>query len=268
MKLQKPAVAARAIELGLPVVQPAKIREEAFLQQIAGVAPDIGVVVAYGRILPARLLEIPKHGFVNVHGSLLPKYRGAAPMQRAVEAGETQTGVTIMRVDEALDHGPMFEKVVVEIGADEKLPSLAARLATAGAAALARTLQAIERGEAVETEQDHASATHAAKIEKEEGRVTFAEPWRVIYDRYRAFDPWPGVSFETEGEIIRITQMSRAEGGAASRPRTLLAIDQGVLIATGDGALRLERLQRPGKAAAAAGDVARGLGWRVGAVLP
>ena len=266
--MQKPAVAARAIELGLPVVQPAKIREEAFLQQIAALAPDIGVVVAYGRILPGKLLAIPEHGFVNVHGSLLPMYRGAAPMQRAIEAGETRTGVTIMRVDEALDHGPMFEKVVVEIGADEKLPSVARRLAAAGADALARTLAAIERGDAVETEQDHASATHAAKIEKEEGRVSFGEPWRVIYDRYRAFDPWPGVFFETAGEIIRITGMSRAEGVQGSEPRTVLAIDHGVLIATADGALRLERLQRPGKSAAAAGDVARGLGWRVGARVP
>ena len=268
MKMQKPAVAVRAIELGVPLLQPAKIREEAFLQQIAALAPDIGVVVAYGRILPAKLLEIPEHGFLNVHGSLLPKYRGAAPMQRAIEAGETQTGVTIMRVDEALDHGPMFEKVVVEVGADEKLPSVAQRLAAAGAEALARTLASIERGDAVETEQDHASATHAAKIEKEEGRVTFTEPWRLIYDRYRAFDPWPGVFFETAGEIIRIREMSRAEGVQRSEPRTVLAIDQGVRIATADGALRLERLQRPGKAAAAAGDVARGLGWRVGAALP
>src|SRR5205085_9246619 len=127
MKLQSPAVAVRARELGLPVAQPAKIRDAAFLDSIAVLRPDAGIVVAYGKILPAALLAIPPRGFLNAHASLLPKYRGAAPVQRAIEHGERETGVTIMRVDEELDHGPMLSAVRTPIGAGEHAPSLAAR---------------------------------------------------------------------------------------------------------------------------------------------
>lgn len=272
MKLHKPPVAVRAEELGLAIAQPPKVRDEAFLRQIAALSPDAGVVIAYGRILPARLLQIPKHGFLNVHASLLPKYRGAAPIQRAIEAGETRTGATIMRVDEELDHGPMLATATIDIGPDERLPSVSARLAAAGAEALVKTLAALERGEAVETPQDHARATHAGKIEKEEGRITFTEPAKVIYDRFRAFDPWPGVFFESSGETIKVTEMSVDQSGGepphSASPRTILSIDGSVVVATGDGALRLEQLQRSGKPKAAAGDVARGLGWNVGAPIP
>jgi methionyl-tRNA formyltransferase len=267
MKMHKPPVAARAIELGLRVEQPAKIRTDEFLDQVAKTAPDVGVVIAYGRILPARLLQIPKHGFVNVHASLLPKYRGAAPIQRAIEAGERVTGATIMRVDEELDHGPMLDIATIEIGPDERLPSVARRLAEAGAAALTRTLAALERGVAVETPQDHARATHAAKIEKDEGRISFLEPTRVIYDRFRAFDPWPGVFFDSGGESIRVVEMAPVSLSRQDPPRTVVSLDQSVVVAASDGHLRLDQLQRPGKPRAVAGDVGRGLGWRTGATL-
>lgn len=268
MKLQKPPVAARAIELGLPLVQPVKIRTDEFLHQVEQARPDAGVVIAYGRILPGRLLQIPKHGFLNVHASLLPKYRGAAPIQRAIEAGETVTGATIMRVDEELDHGPMLAVATIEIAPDERLPSISRRLAVAGAEELVRTLDALQRGTAVETPQDHARATHAPKIEKEEGRITFGEPARVIYDRFRAFDPWPGVFFETGGETIRIVEMAPAIAHGTRGARTVVSIDQSVVVSTADGHLRLDQLQRPGKPRAAAGDVARGLGWSAGAAIP
>lgn len=268
LKLQKPPVAARAIELGLPLVQPLKIRTDEFLHEVEQARPDAGVVIAYGRILPGRLLQIPKHGFLNVHASLLPKYRGAAPIQRAIEAGETVTGATIMRMDEELDHGPMLSVATIEIAPGERLPSVSRRLADAGAEALVRTLDALERGTAVETPQDHARATHAAKIEKDEGRITFGEPARVIFDRFRAFDPWPGVFFETNGEAIRVTEMALASSRRSHAPRTVVSIDQAVVVSTGEGQLRLEQLQRPGKPRAAAGDVARGLGWSAGAAIP
>jgi methionyl-tRNA formyltransferase len=267
MKLHKPPVAARAIELGLRVVQPAKIRTDEFLDEVVRVGAGVGVVIAYGRILPARLLQIPQHGFLNVHASLLPKYRGAAPIQRAIEAGERVTGATIMRVDEELDHGPMLDVVTIEIGPDERLPSVSRRLAEAGAQALTRTLSALESGIAVETPQDHARATHAAKIEKEEGRISFREPTRIIYDRFRAFDPWPGVFFESAGETIRVLEMTPVALPRQDPPRTVVSLDQSVVVATSDGHLRLGQLQRPGKSRATAGDVARGLGWRAGAVL-
>ena len=267
MRLHKPPVAERAMELGLAVEQPPKVRDAGFLQKVRDLAPDAGVVVAYGRILPKTLLDIPKHGFLNVHGSLLPKYRGAAPIQRAIEAGERTIGATIMRVDEELDHGPMLDTVTIESSTDERLPSIARKLSIAGAEALARTLRAIENGSARETEQDHANATHAAKIEKEEGRVTFGERAETIFNRFRAFDPWPGVFFESGGETIKIIDMQRVDG-SPSKARTIVSIGDGVTVAAEGGLLKLITLQRPGKPKAAAADVARGLGWRAGEPLP
>lgn len=254
MKLQAPPVVVKARELGLPVAQPPKIRNAEFLDSIAALQPEAGIVVAYGKILPAALLQIPPRGFLNIHGSILPRWRGAAPIQRAIEHGDTVTGVTIMRVDEELDHGPMLRVAQTEIGPDERTPALARRLSVIGAEALLEVL----RDWPAEVEQDHARATIAPKLEKSEGAVTFDEPARTIYDRFRAFDPWPGITF---GEL-KLTNIAPAEGSAP--PRTVVAIDEGVVVATGEGAIRIHELQRPGKPRTPAGAVARGLGWRLG----
>ena len=262
MKVQQPAIAARAREFGFEVAQPARIRDAEFLQRVESLAADIAVVVAYGKILPKQLLLMPAHGFVNVHGSILPKYRGAAPIQRAIEAGETTTGVTIMRVDEELDHGPILAIETAEIGLDERSPSVARGLAALGGELLAGVLREIANGTAEEKPQDHARATYAPKIEKSEGLVTFSESPMNIYNRFRAFDPWPGVFFETEGETIRILEMDLAEVSAP--PRTIVDMGQGVIV---DG-LRLVTLQRPGKPKAPAAVVGRALNWRIGAAIP
>lgn len=261
MKMQAPAVAVRARELGLPLLQPPRIRNEEFLGEVARVAPDCGVVVAYGKILPKALLDIPQHGFLNVHGSVLPLWRGAAPIQRSIEAGDSVTGVTIMRVDEELDHGPMLRIETTEIGADERTPQLAQRLSVIGGEALATVLREVENGTAVETEQDHARATVAPKIDKREGAITFDEPAHAIYNRFRAFDPWPGIAFRE----LKLTDVRPADGNAS--PRTVLEIDDGVVIACGAGALRILEMQRPGKPRTPAAAVARGLGWKAGHVL-
>src|SRR5947209_7976724 len=189
MKMQAPAIAVKAREMGLPLAQPPRIRNDEFLASIAALKPDAGIVVAYGKILPANLLAIPMHGFINVHASILPKYRGAAPIQRAIERGETTTGVTIMRVDEDLDHGPMLAIETTEIGADEHTPSLASRLARIGAEALLRVLATMPDG----TPQDHAAATYAPKIDKSEGAIHWNDETATIYNKFRAFDPWPGI---------------------------------------------------------------------------
>jgi len=250
MKMHAPAVAVKARELSLPLAQPPKIRNDEFLQSIEALNPDAGIVVAYGKILPAKLLQIPKHGFLNVHASILPKYRGAAPIQRAIERGETTTGVTIMRVDEELDHGPMLAIETTEIGPDERTPSLATRLSRLGADALLRALATMPEG----TPQDHAAATHAPKIEKSEGAIDWSDSTSSIYNRFRAFDPWPGI-FAGDLKLIDITP---ADG--RGKPGTILpANNDGVIVATGDGALRLITVQRPGKPKAAAADVLRGL---------
>jgi methionyl-tRNA formyltransferase len=261
MKMQAPAVAARARELGLPLLQPPKIRNEEFLSEVMRVKPDCGVVVAYGKILPKALLDIPRHGFLNVHGSVLPQWRGAAPIQRSIEAGDKLTGVTIMRVDEELDHGPMLRIETTEIGPDERTPQLARRLSVIGGDALSVVLREIESGAAAETPQDHARATHAPKIDKREGEITFDEPAHAIYNRFRAFDPWPGITFRD----LKLTDMRLADG--SGEPRTILEMDEGVVIACGDGALRIAEMQRPGKPRTPAAAIARGLGWEVGHVL-
>jgi methionyl-tRNA formyltransferase len=249
MKLQAPAVAVKARELGLPLAQPAKIRDAAFLESIAALAPDAGIVVAYGKILPAALLSIPKRGFLNVHGSILPKYRGAAPIQRAIERGETTTGVTIMRVDEQLDHGPMLAVESTPIGPGERTPSLAARLSALGASALLRVLA----NWPAETPQNHDDATYASKIEKNEGAIQWSDSTASIYNKFRAFDPWPGV-FADELKLIDI-----APAAGRGSPGAILSIGaDGVNVATGDGALRLITVQRPGKGPVAASDALRG----------
>lgn len=260
MKVQTPAVALKARELGLPLVQPPRVRNEDFLAQVRSLAPDAGIVVAYGKILPAALLDVPRQGFLNVHASILPHYRGAAPIQRAIEHGERETGVTIMRVDEELDHGPMLAIERTTVGLDEHTPQLAARLSALGADAMARVLA--DFGAAIETPQDHAAATLAPKIEKSEGAVHWREPARVIYGKFRAFDPWPGVT----ASELKLIDIRPASGRGA--PGTILAIgEDGVVVATGEEALRLITVQRAGKGRVSAVELARGSSWRVGAVV-
>ena len=248
MKLQAPAVALRARQLGLPLSQPAKIRGTEFLDSIEALHPDAGIVVAYGKILPAALLTIPAHGFLNVHASILPKYRGAAPIQRAIERGETATGVTIMRVDEELDHGPILAVERTEIGPDERTPSLAARLSSLGAGALAHVLV----NAPVETPQDDAAATYAPKIGKSEGAIHWNDTTAAIYNKFRAFDPWPGLS---AGDL-KLIDMAPAAGHG--EPGTIRSTSSdGVVVATGNGALRLITVQRPGKGRVAAAGLLR-----------
>jgi methionyl-tRNA formyltransferase len=291
MHMQPPAIAVRAGELGLPLVQPPKIRSPEFLESIAQLQPDIGIVIAYGKILPGSLLAIPRYGFLNVHASILPRYRGAAPIQRAIESGERTTGVTIMRVDEDLDHGPMLAVATTEIAPQERTPSLSKRLAMLGASALLPVLESIGRGLAVETPQEHSQATLAPKIEKREGAIRWSDRASSIYDRFRAFDPWPGLFFTSRGQTIKVTGMTEPQIPGAGRqgsavggetidlrspisdlrlaiqtePGTILRIDTaGVVVAAGEGAVRIVEMQRAGKPRAAAADVARGLGWRGG----
>jgi methionyl-tRNA formyltransferase len=245
MHMQAPAVVVRARELGLAVAQPPKIRD------FAPPPADAAIVVAYGKILPAALLAAMP--FYNVHASLLPKYRGAAPIQRAIERGETETGVTIMRIDEQLDHGPMLSSGRTAIDPDEHSPALGSRLSALGADLMLRVL----RERPAEVEQDHARATLAPKIEKEEGLVRWDAPARAIYDKFRAFDPWPGIFTAT----MKLIDVAPAEGSGT--PGTILGIDNGVVVACGEGALRIRAIQRAGKPRVNAADAARAERWRV-----
>ncbi|HUP66127.1 MAG TPA: methionyl-tRNA formyltransferase [Thermoanaerobaculia bacterium] len=267
MRMRRPPVAQLAIEAGIPLLQPSRIRTEEFLAEVRAARPDLGVVVAYGRILPPPLLEIPAHGFLNVHGSLLPKYRGAAPIQRCIEAGEPVTGVTIMRVDEELDHGPMLGAAEIPIGPLERTPSVAARLAGIGAALLVSVIDAVEDGVAVETPQDHSRATHAAKISREEGRVDWIASPMTLLNRDRAFDPWPGSSIAIGDETVKLHGLEAASGSDAA-PGTILRVEaDGIVVACGGGAIRVRELQRAGRKPLPASEVARHLGLHEGGSL-
>lgn len=247
-----------ARDLGLPVAQPASIRSAEFLDRVRNLDPDLGVVVAYGRILPQALLDIPRFGFLNVHASLLPAYRGAAPIQRAIEKGETTTGVTIMKVDAELDHGPILKREAIQIGGDERAASLTTRLASAGARVLVEAIAEIEEGRATETEQDHDRATYAARIVRDEASVSWNEPARRIYDRFRAFDPWPGTTVSFREEPLKLIDIELLEEMPGGEPGTILELDdEGIVVAASSGAIRLKTVQRAGRRPMAAAELAR-----------
>lgn len=186
----------------IPVIQPVKIKEDAFLQAIRDLKPDLGVVAAFGRILPDALLAIPRLGMINVHASILPRYRGAAPIQRAVLAGDKETGVTIMRVATELDAGPTFSVGTVPIPPDATSGDVEATLARLGAQLLLPVVDDLAAGRAVETPQDDGRATHAAKITKAEGRLDWNEPAAVLHNKVRGLQPWPLASTRLGGERL------------------------------------------------------------------
>lgn len=188
----------------IPVYQPQKIRDEEGLQYFQRLAPDVVVIIAYGQIIPQRLIEIPRLGWINLHGSLLPKYRGAAPIHWAVANGETRTGLTTMRIDAGLDTGPMLLKYETRIGADETSPDLHARLAEAGAPLMAETLRGLENGSLTPVPQDSSLATLAPPLKKEDGRIDWSFPAQKVYDRIRGFKPWPGTFSSFRGKMCQL----------------------------------------------------------------
>jgi len=202
MKVTPPPVKKAALDLGLEVWQPEKIRNATVVERLRSSRPDVMVVVAYGQIIPRALLEIPPLGVVNVHASLLPRHRGAAPVARAILAGDGQTGVTIMRMDEQLDHGPVLASRSTPIGAREDAAALTARLAEMGAGLLVETLARL--GDAVAVDQDHAAATVAPRLRKDDGELEWAVGAREIDRHVRALQPWPGVTLPTTKGRVKV----------------------------------------------------------------
>jgi len=250
LRLQHAPVKASALRLGLPVLQPEKCRHSDFIQQIQSLRPDVGVVVAYGQILPPALLGIPLHGCVNVHASLLPKYRGAAPIQWAILNDESETGVTIMRIDAGLDTGPILATEATPIRADDNARTLHDRLARCGADLLVRTLPEPVSGRLEPRPQPEEGATYARKITKEDGRLDWNRPARELWNRVRGLTPWPGTHTHLRSDpkpmLLKIHEASvRPEvRGAAGE---ILAADRaGIVVACGEGALCLTAVQREG----------------------
>jgi methionyl-tRNA formyltransferase len=204
MRVTPPPVKIAAVELGLPVYQPERIRDTEAMERLHSVDPDLLIVVAYGQILPRSVLSIPRLGAINVHASLLPRHRGAAPIARAILAGDGETGVTIMKMDERLDHGPVLAMRATAIGEHEDAVALTSRLAELGAELLVKTLENLD--EVREVEQDHARANLAPKLTKEEGELEWSLGAREIDRRVRGLQPWPGATLPTARGRVKVLE--------------------------------------------------------------
>ena len=260
-KQERPSpVHARALELGIEVRHPTSLKGADEQAAFAALEADVAVVAAYGLLLPQAVLDAPKHGCLNVHGSLLPRWRGAAPIHRAIQAGDEQTGVTIMQMELGLDTGPMLMKVTTPIGA-KTTGELHDELAELGASLMVETLAALPTLNA--QPQDDALATYAPKIDKAEARLDFTKPAAVLEREVRAFSPFPGSWFELDGARIKLLRAEMVEG--TGTPGTVL--DDQHTIACGEGAIRPVTLQRAGKPAMALADFLRGNPLAKGSVI-
>jgi methionyl-tRNA formyltransferase len=248
-----------ALEAETSVYQPEKIRSESAHDYFKRAAPDVVVIIAYGQIIPATLIEMPRLGWINLHASLLPKYRGAAPINWAIVNGEKHTGLTTMRIDAGLDTGPLLLKHETSIGADETAPQLAARLAEAGGPLTVETLRKLEHGEITPTPQDNSKATHARPLKKEDGRIDWSLNSQQIYNRIRGFDPWPGAYTMFQRKTCQIwgspvfdpAEMATLQSAISSDQTgagTIVTLSREVFASCGQGTvLRLEFVHMEGR---------------------
>lgn len=237
-----------ALAHGLPVKQPERIRRPDVVDELRAMAPEAMVVVGYGQIIPQSIIDIPPFGIINVHASLLPKYRGAAPVQWAIACGETVTGVTTMRIDAGLDTGDILLARETPIGPEETAPELSARLAVIGADLLVETLAGLQAGTIAPQKQDDSQATLAPMLRKEDGIIDWNWPARQIFNRARAFIPWPGAVTEFRGRRLHIWRCRPAEKEVPGPPGTLRAAGKRLFAACGEGtALELLEVQLEGR---------------------
>jgi len=254
-KLTASPVKQLALEGNIPVYQPSNFKLEADLAQLEAHSADLMVVVAYGLLLPLRILQAPRLGCINIHASLLPRWRGAAPIQRAISAGDKVSGITIMQMEEGLDTGPMLLKKTQKIEADDTGGSLHDKLSVMGAEALMEALPSIEQGDAVAEIQDDALANYARKLEKAESLILWAKSAKELDRQVRAFNPWPVAQTKLQDEVIRIWRCTPLDQPTESTPGEVLHCSkQGIEVACGEGVLRIEKLQMPGKRAMSAAD--------------
>jgi methionyl-tRNA formyltransferase len=251
-------VKAVALETDIPVYQPEKIKAEEAQNYFEQVSADAVVIIAYGQIIPARLIAIPRLGWINLHGSLLPKYRGAAPINWAIINGETHVGLTTMQIEAGLDTGPTLLKYETEIGPDETAPQLTARLAESGAPLVVETLRKLATSEIRPEPQDHSHRTLAPPLKKEDGRVNWSLPAQLIYNHIRGLQPWPGTFTTFRGKLCNVWGKP-AEQTASGEPGSLVAISDELLVVCSQGtALKLEFLQLEGRKRITAREFANG----------
>ena len=268
--LTPPPVKAWAIEKGLEVYQPATLKDEEFAALLDKLAPELIVVVAFGKILPKSVLDYPKHGCINVHGSLLPKYRGAAPMQRAIIDGEKVTGVTIMYMDVGLDTGDMLYKSEVEIKKDDNFESIHDKLALCGAEALIETVRLIKNGEAKREKQDDSLSTYAAKIEKSDCLLDFSKSAEELHNLIRGLSPIPlSFTHTPDGKLLKVTSARIADLDSVSdKPiGSVVALDGEITVVCGKGKIVLTGVLPEGKGRMTAAEFIRGRKVNVGDIL-
>lgn len=260
-KLTPPPVKALALEHGMPVLQPTRLRGDAdLIQKLRELAPDLIVVVAFGQILPREVLEIPRHGAINVHASLLPRFRGAAPIQWAILNGDAETGVDTMLMEEGLDTGPILLEARTPIAEDETSETLSQRLSEMGAELLLETIPLWVAGRLQPRPQSDEGAVYAPMISKAMGELDWTQDARALHNRVRALQPWPGTRTMHGEQRLKIMR-TRVTGDAAqgAEPGTILALEpEGWHVATGDGVLLVESVQLPGKKPQSAAEAARG----------
>ena len=258
-ELHQSAVKREAVQRNLPVFQPRSLRTPEALAQLAQWMPELIVVAAFGQILTEEVLELPPYGCLNVHASLLPRWRGAAPVAAAIMAGDEVTGVTVMKMDAGLDTGPIVAQRQEPIRADDTRPTLMERLSFLGAELLAETLPAYVAGDLVPQPQDDEEATIAERLRKEDGRLDWSRPALALDRKIRALTPWPGTYTFWEGRRLKIIEASPLpdwRGGEG--PGTVVEVGDGVAVVTGQGALRLEEVQLAGKRAMGMGPFLQG----------
>lgn len=240
-----PPVKLAAQLAGVPVLQPVRPVGDVFTASLRRLEPDLGIVVAYGHILRPEVLAVPPRGMINVHASLLPRHRGAAPIQQAILAGDRQTGITIMQMEEGLDSGPILHRVATPIGDDETAGSLATRLAELGAAALVEALSLFSGGLARPQPQDHSQATYAPKLDRELARIVWDRDAASLVRQIRAFDPAPGAWAQLDGGTLKLFGATEAPG--SGEPGAVLEAENRLVIAAGSGALAVSEVQPAGR---------------------
>ena len=257
-----------ALHHNLPVLQPERLKDEPFVSRVEAAGLDLAVVAAYGRILPASLLGIPRLGFINVHASLLPRWRGAAPVHRAILAGDRETGVTIMRVVPTLDAGPMLAKRAVAIEDDDTSVTLERRLAAVGADLLRETVNRLSSGRVDDEAQDDSAVTYASRLERSESRIDWGAPASVVHNQIRGLQPWPVAAVQFNDKRLLLLQSALDDRTHQSTPGTVLDVDrESFVVACGEHALRILRVQLEGRAPAAVREFLNGHRLQTGDVL-
>jgi methionyl-tRNA formyltransferase len=268
LELKPPAVKQKALELGLPVEQPTKVRTAEFAAWLKDQSADVAVVMAYGRILPPAVLAAPRRGCLNLHASILPKYRGAAPITWAIVEGETITGVSLMQMDEGMDTGAVFVAREVAIGPDDTAGDLAVALAACAAEVVRRDIPGAVAGTITATPQDESRATHARLLEKTDGRVRWDQPAQRVHDHVRGMSPWPGAFTTAAGKTLKVLETRIAEGDAGAPPGTVVVAKKDrIEVACAEGRVAVRRAQLEGKKPLRAADLTSGRVLVEGATL-